>query len=123
MIQSDPELKGVGCVIFDEFHERSLQSDTGLAFTLEVREALRPDLHLIVMSATLDSAAVATLIGDAPVITSKGRSFPVEPRFLSKPWAKPNTHGPQFEKAMADLIIQAANETDGGILAFLPGEG
>ena len=123
MIQSDPELKGVGCVIFDEFHERSLQSDTGLAFTLEVREALRPDLHLIVMSATLDSAAVATLIGDAPVITSKGRSFPVEPRFLSKPWAKPNTDGPQFEKAMADLIIQAADETDGGILAFLPGEG
>ncbi|WGI22939.1 ATP-dependent helicase HrpB [Amylibacter sp. IMCC11727] len=123
MIQSDPELTGIGCIIFDEFHERSLQSDTGLAFTLEVREALRPDLHLIVMSATLDAAPVAKLIGDAPMVTSEGRSFPVESRHLPKPWAKPNTHGPRFENAMADLIAQAAKETTGGILAFLPGEG
>jgi ATP-dependent helicase HrpB len=123
MIQSDPELSGIGCIIFDEFHERSLQSDTGLAFTLEVRDALRPDLHLIVMSATLDAAPIAKLIGDAPMITSEGRAFPVEPRHLPKPWAKPNTRGPRFENAMADLITQAAQETTGGILAFLPGEG
>lgn len=123
MIQSDPELTGVGCIIFDEFHERSLQSDTGLAFTLEVRDALRPDLHIIVMSATLNAEPVARLIGNAPMVTSEGRSFPVEPRHLPKPWAKPNTRGPRFENAMADLITQAANETDGGILAFLPGEG
>jgi ATP-dependent helicase HrpB len=123
MIQSDPELTGIGCIIFDEFHERSLQSDTGLAFTLEIREALRPDLNLIVMSATLDAAPVAKLMGNAPMVTSEGRSYPVEPRHLAKPWAKPNTRGPRFENAMADLIIQAANETTSGILAFLPGEG
>lgn len=123
MIQSDPELSGIGCIIFDEFHERSLQSDTGLAFTLEVRDDLRPDLHLIVMSATLDADPVAKLIGNAPMVTSEGRSYPVEPRHLPKPWSKPNTRGPRFENAMADLITQAASETTGGILAFLPGEG
>ena len=72
MIQSDPELSGVSCIIFDEFHERSLQADLGLAFALEIRGALRPDLEIIVMSATLDAAPVAALMGDAPVITSAG---------------------------------------------------
>jgi len=123
MIQSDPELSGIGCIIFDEFHERSLQSDTGLAFTLEIREALRPDINLIVMSATLDAAPVAKLMGNAPMVTSEGRSYPVTPIHLPKPWPKPNTRGPRFEAAIADLIIQAASETSGGILAFLPGEG
>ena len=119
MIQSDPSLNGIGAVIFDEFHERSLNADLGLALALELRAALRNDLVLIVMSATLDAAPVAALMGDAPVITAAGRAFPVETRWLPKP------PGPlRFEPAMADLILQAVSETaQGGVLAFLPGEG
>ena len=119
MIQSDPSLDEIGAVIFDEFHERSLNADLGLALALEVRAALRDDLVLIVMSATLDAAPVAALMGDAPVITSAGRAFPVETRWLPKPL------GPlRLEPAMADLILQAVSETaQGGVLAFLPGEG
>jgi ATP-dependent helicase HrpB len=121
--QNDPELTGIGCIIFDEFHERSLQADTGLAFALEIRSALRPDLCLIAMSATLDAAPVATLMGGAPIITSHGRSFDVAQRHLPHPWSKPGQKGPRFEQAAADLIRQAVQETQGGILAFLPGEG
>ena len=123
MIQSDPELSGVGMVIFDEFHERSLQADLGLALCLEIREALRPDLELLVMSATLDAEPVAELMGGAPVITARGRAFPVETRHLPRPWARPNRQGPRFEAAMADLIGQALAESEGGLLAFLPGAG
>ncbi|MCA3444882.1 MAG: ATP-dependent helicase HrpB [Rhodobacter sp.] len=119
MIQSDPSLDGIGALIFDEFHERSLNADLGLALALEVRAALREDLVLIVMSATLDAAPVAALMGGAPVITSAGRAYAVETRWLPKP------PGPmRFEPAMAELILQAVAETDqGGVLAFLPGEG
>ena len=85
MIQADPDLPGIGAVIFDEFHERSLNADLGLALALEVRGALRPDLALVVMSATLDGSGVAALLGDAPVIRSEGRSFPVETRWLPRP--------------------------------------
>lgn len=123
MIQSDPELAGVSCVIFDEFHERSLQGDLGLALCLEVRAALRPDLCLIVMSATLDAEPVAELMGNAPVITSEGKSYPVEERFLPRPWARPDQRGPRFEEVAARLVAQAVAETEGGVLAFLPGEG
>lgn len=123
MIQSDPELNGVSCIIFDEFHERSLQADLGLALCLEIRNAFREDLCLIVMSATLDAEPVAKLMGNAPIITSKGRSFPVDTRFLNKPWSKPHQNHPRLEHAMADLIIQAVQETQGSLLAFLPGEG
>ncbi|MCP5072811.1 MAG: ATP-dependent helicase HrpB [Rhodobacteraceae bacterium] len=123
LIQSDPELTGVSCIIFDEFHERSLQADLGLALALEIRSALRPDLCLIAMSATLDAEPVADLMGGAPVVTSMGRSFPVEVRHLPQPWAKPGRNSPRYENAMAGLILQAAAETEGGILAFLPGEG
>ncbi|MFN7053697.1 MAG: DEAD/DEAH box helicase, partial [Gemmobacter sp.] len=84
MIQSDAELPGIGLIIFDEFHERSLQADLGLALTLEIRGALRPDLHVLVMSATLDAAPVAALMGDAPLITSAGRAFEVETRWLPR---------------------------------------
>jgi ATP-dependent helicase HrpB len=119
MIQSDPELQGIGAVIFDEFHERSLNADLGLALCLEIRAALRPDLVLLVMSATLDAAPVAALMGDAPLITSEGRAWPVETRWL------PVTADPsfRFEAGVAALIRQAVCETGGGILAFLPGEG
>jgi ATP-dependent helicase HrpB len=118
MIQSDPELSGIGAVIFDEFHERSIHADLGLALALEVRGALRPDLALIVMSATLDAAPVAALMGDAPVITAEGRAHPVETRWLPRPLGA----GTRLEAAMADLIAEAAGESTGGILAFLPGE-
>jgi ATP-dependent helicase HrpB len=118
MIQSDPELSGIGAVIFDEFHERSLNADLGLALCLEITGALRDDLILLAMSATLDAGPVAKLM-NAPILTSEGRSFPVESRWLEKPTGKPV----RFEAAMADLIARAAQDTVGGILAFLPGEG
>jgi ATP-dependent RNA helicase HrpB len=123
MIQSDPELSGISCVIFDEFHERSLQADLGLALCLEIREALRQDLCLIVMSATLDAEPVAQLMGDAPVITSQGRSYPVQVRHLPMPWARPDRHRHRFEAAIAGLVRQAMAETRGSLLVFLPGEG
>lgn len=123
MIQSDPELSGIGCVIFDEFHERSLHADLGLALVLEIHGALRDDLAVLVMSATLDAEPVAALMGNAPVITAKGRSYPVETIWLDKPWARPNQRGPRFENALADLVVQAANQTGGGVLVFLPGAG
>lgn len=119
MIQSDPELSGVGAVIFDEFHERSLNADLGLALCLEICDALRDDLILLAMSATLDAEPVATLMGNAPMITSEGRAYPVETRWLDKPLPK-NT---RLEEATARLITQAVNETEGGVLVFLPGEG
>lgn len=119
MIQSDPELPGVGAVIFDEFHERSLNADLGLALMLEVRGALRPDLRLIVMSATLDAAPVAVLMGGAPVVTAEGRAFPVDTRWLPRPLIA----GARFEGELARLVEQAVEETTGGVLVFLPGEG
>ncbi len=119
MIQSDPELNGVGAVIFDEFHERSLNADLGLALALEVRGALREDLVLLVMSATLDAAPVARLMGAAPIITSQGKSFDVETRWLQKPRGR----RARFDRDMAELLRQAADETTGSILGFLPGEG
>ena len=122
MLQSDPELPGVDTLIFDEFHERSLQADLGLALAWEVRGALRPDLQLVVMSATLDAAPVAALLDDAPVITSEGRTFPVENRWLPKPLPKPRGfHG--WVAQVADLLEQAVGETTGGVLVFLPGAG
>lgn len=118
MIQSDPELTGIGAVIFDEFHERSLNADLGLALCLEIAGALRDDLILVAMSATLDADPVAELM-EAPVITSEGRSFPVDIRHLPRPLRK----GVRFDAALADLVTEAAAETTGGILVFLPGEG
>ncbi len=117
-IQSDPELKGIGTVIFDEFHERSLNADLGLALCLEVAGALRDDLMLLAMSATLDAEPVANLM-HAPVITSEGRSFPVETRHLPRPLHKDT----RWDSALADLVQQAVQDTQGGILVFCPGEG
>ncbi len=118
-LQVDPDLPGIGAVIFDEFHERSLQSDLGLALTWEVRGALRPDLQVLVMSATLDAAPVAALLDDAPVITSEGRAWPVETRWLDAP-LPPRA---RIAEAAADLAATALAETEGGLLVFLPGEG
>ncbi len=119
MIQSDPELSGIGAVIFDEFHERSLNADLGLALCVECRAALREDLAIIVMSATLDAAPVADLLGEAPIVTSQGRSFPVKEVFLPRPRHKDM----KIETGMADLIETALENGEGGVLAFLPGEG
>ncbi|MDU8942883.1 ATP-dependent helicase HrpB [Ovoidimarina sediminis] len=119
MIQADPALEGVGAVIFDEFHERSLNADLGLALALEARGALRPDLMLLVMSATLDGEGVAALMGDAPRIRSEGRSYPVETRWLPRPLPA----GARREAEAAALVRQAVAETEGGVLVFLPGEG
>ncbi|WP_415836562.1 DEAD/DEAH box helicase, partial [Palleronia rufa] len=118
-LQRDPGLEGVGCVIFDEFHERSLNADLGLALVWEVRQALRADLAVVVMSATLDAGPVAALLGDAPVVTSAGRAFAVAPRWLERRVARDM----RFDAAMAALIGRAVAEDAGGVLAFLPGEG
>ncbi len=123
IIQRDPELSGIDCVIFDEFHERSLNADLGLALCLESRSVLSEDLNLLVMSATLDAGPVAELMGGAPVITSEGRSFPVETRWLDRPWAQAGRKGPWFTDVAAGLISKAVAETEGGVLVFLPGAG
>ena len=119
MLQSDPSLDGVGAVIFDEFHERSLNADLGLALAWEAREALRDDLRIVVMSATLDAEPVAALLADAPVVVSEGRAFPVETRWRDRPVPKSD----RFEGAAAELVVEAVAHTDGAVLVFLPGEG
>ena len=118
MMQDNPELPGIGAVIFDEFHERSLNADLGLALCLEIAGALRDDLLLVAMSATLDAGPVAAML-DAPVVTSQGRSFAVTPHWLDKPLAK----SVRYEQAVADLVLQAMAQSDGSALVFLPGEG
>ena len=117
MLQQNPDLPGVGAVIFDEFHERSLNADLGLALCLEVAGALRDDLLLIAMSATLDAAPVAHLMA-APIITSDGRSFPVMSWWLDRPFGTQ-----RFEQAVADLVLHALDSAPGSALVFLPGEG
>ncbi|ARJ67281.1 ATP-dependent helicase HrpB [Magnetospirillum sp. ME-1] len=117
MIQDDPSLDGIGLVIFDEFHERSLFADLGLALALECRQALRDDLKLLVMSATLDGGPVARLMGDVPVVTSQGRAFAVETRFLARPEPR------AFIDAVAAAVVRALGEEEGDVLVFLPGAG
>lgn len=116
MILDDPELAGIGAVLFDEFHERSLDADLGLGLALDAQGGLREDLRILVMSATLDGARVAGLLGDAPVIASEGRAFPVETRHLDR---NPNE---RIEDAMAGAILRALRADPGSLLAFLPGQ-
>ncbi|MER9712002.1 ATP-dependent helicase HrpB [Mesorhizobium sp. M0174] len=116
MILDNPELPGVAAVLFDEFHERSLDGDFGLALALDVQSALRPDLRLLVMSATLDGARVAKLLSGAPVIESAGRAFPVDIRYDERP------AGIAIEDAMARAIRSALAGEEGSVLAFLPGQ-
>ncbi len=122
MLQSDPALDGIGCVIFDEFHERSLNADLGLALTWEARQALRPDLALLVMSATLDAEPVAALLDGAPVIRSDGRAFPVETRWLDRPLPAGARLVPEAARLVAEAFA-ATRDIGGTVLAFLPGEG
>jgi len=117
LILDDPELSGAGAVLFDEFHERSLDADLGLALALDAQAGLREDLRILVMSATLDGARVARLLGeDAPVITSEGRAFPVETRYLGQ------GTGARIEDRLAEAVRLALSSEEGSILAFLPGQ-
>uniref|UniRef100_UPI003BA85DE5 ATP-dependent helicase HrpB n=1 Tax=Stappia sp. TaxID=1870903 RepID=UPI003BA85DE5 len=117
MILDDPELSGIACVIFDEFHERSLDGDLGLALALDTQGALREDLKILPMSATLDAAAVARLLGDVPVITCPGRTFPVETHYLGRDPRKPAAD------QVASAVRKALSQESGSVLAFLPGQG
>ncbi|MDB5684097.1 MAG: hypothetical protein JWM75_1795, partial [Sphingomonas bacterium] len=114
-IQADPELDGISAVLFDEVHERSLDSDFGLALALDAQAALRPDLRLVAMSATLDGGRFAALMGDAPLIESEGRSFPIDLRHIGRAAER------RIEDEMASAITRAIAEEQGGVLAFLPG--
>ncbi|HSW13500.1 MAG TPA: ATP-dependent helicase HrpB [Solimonas sp.] len=114
-LQADPELPGVGLLIFDEFHERSLDADLALALALDVRANLNPELRLLVMSATLDTQRVARLLDDAPVIESGGRMFPVDIRHL------PQKADADHAESVAQGVLTALAETPGDVLAFLPG--
>ena len=116
-LQTDPGLEGIGAVIFDEFHERSIHADLALALCRDVQLGLRDDLRIIVMSATLDAAPVASLLGGAPVITSAGRTFPVEVHYLVQPSRD------DCATAVCRAVLRALGETEGDILAFLPGTG
>ena len=117
MILDDPSLEGVAAVLFDEFHERSLDADMGLALALDAQAGLREDLRILVMSATLDGARVRTLLGDAPLIESEGRAYPVETRHVGR------NAGEDPAEAVTRVVLRALDEETGSILAFLPGQG
>jgi ATP-dependent helicase HrpB len=117
LISDDPELSGVAAVLFDEFHERSLDADLGLALARDAQQGLREDLKLLVMSATLDGARVAKLLGDAPVVESEGRAFPVETLYLGRNPPEP------IERQVADAVARALRAETGSLLVFLPGAG
>ncbi|WP_454121560.1 ATP-dependent helicase HrpB [Kosakonia sp. Marseille-Q7440] len=117
LIQNDPELNGVGLVILDEFHERSLQADLALALLLDVQQGLRDDLKVLIMSATLDNERLHSLLPDAPVIVSEGRAFPVEQRYQSLPAHQ------RFDEAVAQATAELLRTEPGSLLLFLPGVG
>lgn len=117
LILDDPELSGIAAILFDEFHERSLDGDLGLALALDVQSALREDLRLLPMSATLDAASISKLLGDAPVLECQGRSFPVETKYLGR---DPKD---RIEPQAVRAIRQAVSEETGSLLVFLPGQG
>ncbi len=116
-LQTDPELPGVGLVIFDEVHERNLPTDLGMALTLDVTSTLRPDLRILAMSATPDTAALGRVLGDAPVVESAGRAYPVDIRWV------PSDRSVRIAEATAAVVQQAIREETGSVLVFLPGIG
>ena len=115
LLVRNPELDGYGAILFDEFHERSLQADTGLALALETQRLVRPDLRLLVMSATLNCGPVSDLLGKAPVISCAGRMFPVDTRYLDRPLTGP------LEAAVTQSIRRSLARDSGSLLVFLPG--
>ncbi|MGO3294662.1 MAG: ATP-dependent helicase HrpB [Marinobacter sp.] len=120
LIQSDPMLEDYAAVLFDEFHERSLQADLGLALVRETQEALREDLRVLVMSATLDTVPIARLLGDVPVLSSEGRAFPVDVFYRPTPTTQRN---PRLVDQVVAVIIEALDQQPGSVLVFLPGAG
>lgn len=122
MLQQDAALEGIGIVIFDEFHERSLQADLGLALCLDVQGTLREDLKLLAMSATLDGAAVAHLLGDAPIVTSAGQAFPVTTHYrhtaVRKIW-----NDTDLARDVVQVLLRVLESDAGDVLVFLPGQG
>lgn len=116
-LQHDPELPGVGLLIFDEVHERNVPTDLGLAFALDARDTVRPDLHILAMSATPDVAKLTSVLGDAPTIESIGRSFGFDMRWL------PMLKGTRVEQATGEAVLRALEEEPGDVLVFLPGIG
>jgi ATP-dependent helicase HrpB len=116
LLQSDPTLPDIGLVIFDEFHERSIHADLGLALTLDVQEHLRSDLRILIMSATLDGLAIALLLGNARVVKSEGQAFPVTTHYLQHP------HDGPLEPLVASTILRALREETADVLVFLPGQ-
>jgi len=119
MLQSDPALEGVGLVICDEFHERSLDGDLGLALCLDMQGVLNRELRLLVMSATMDAGPVAALLGNAPVISCSGRAYPVATRYVGV--HTPTTSPTTFKDAIFEVVTTVAREETGSILVFLPG--
>ena len=117
MILADPALSGVACVIFDEFHERSLDADLGLALACDAQGLLREDLRILVMSATLDGAAVARLLADATVVESLGRAYPVATHYLGR------DERLRLEDRVTRAVERALAEETGSVLVFLPGQG
>ena len=117
MILADPSLDGVAAVLFDEFHERSLDADLGLALARDCQKGLRDDLRILVMSATLDGARVAGMLDDCPVIESQGRAHAVATHYLGRGF------GARVEDQMTDAVLRALRSETGSILAFLPGQG
>lgn len=115
LLQNDPALEDVGLIIFDEFHERSLQSDLGLALCLQSQSVLRDDLRILIMSATIDAEPVAALLRDAPIIVSEGRLFPVETRYVG------TIQDGKLEESLVKTILHALEHDTGDILVFLPG--
>jgi ATP-dependent helicase HrpB len=120
LIQSDPMLEDYAAVLFDEFHERSLQADLGLALVRETQEALREDLRVLVMSATLDTAPIARLLGDVPVLSSEGRAYPVDVFYRPAPTTRRN---PRLVDQVVAVVIEALAKQPGSVLVFLPGAG
>jgi ATP-dependent helicase HrpB len=123
MLQSDPALDGVAAVLFDEFHERNLHADVGLALALDAREHVAQELRLVAMSATLDGARVAALLGGAPVVESRGRRFPVEVHYLGKGLPTLPSGADPIEAPVARAVKRALADSPGDVLAFLPGAG
>src|SRR6202035_5427527 len=115
MLQDDSGLTGIGCVIFDEFHERSLNADLGLALSIESQQTLREDMRILVMSATLDLMPLARLLNDAPIISAQGRSYDVATHYVPR---RADLH---LELQLAQVVRRALEEHDGDILCFLPG--
>lgn len=116
MVLDDPELSNIECVIFDEFHERSLDADFGLALTLDVQSGLREDLKIVVMSATLDIEEISRVLSNAGIVISKGRTFPIDIRY------QPRRSNDRIEDVVVDAIVKMLKSEDGSILCFLPGQ-